>query len=201
MHTERVRELLQGKTVAIVGGSDRWDRERADACDIVVRVNANWRRQGGRIDAVYTREVAPDDDYDLAIFVAFDMEADDEAWLGFCELYQIPFVQFYAQRFGGPNPYRPELEWLNEFNWRLGTLPLTGLLAIAHICQLVARPPFVTGFDFYAKDGAIPRAISSHEIPPQVAALDEWCRSGAILPDEALRELLAHHSFGDPICF
>jgi hypothetical protein len=189
--------MLRGKTVAIVGGSDNWDRAGAERCDIVVRVNANWVRQGGRMGAVYTREVAPQPEYQACQFVAFDMEADDEAWLSFCDVNHVPFVQFFTNRFAKPNPYRPDLEWFNSFNWMLRTTPLTGITAIAHLVLLADHPLFVTGFDFYAKDGVIPIRISAHEMSPQLKQLKLWASCGAIIPDGALRALLAKRRFGE----
>lgn len=190
MQNNELKKYLAGKSVAIVGGADKWNRREAEKRDFVIRTNANWKRQGGRMDMIYTREAEPVKEYDSCIALGVDIEADTDTWIRLARRTGAFLVYFDCQRHQR-TPYH-YLEWANEFNWQLDTLPFTGIVAVRHLLRLVQPEQlYLTGFSFYAKGGVIPRDVSSHHLPPQVDYLANVIGSG-VGADKELKALLTN---------
>lgn len=83
-------------------------------------------------------------------------------------------------------------EWLPSFHIQLGTVPLTGLVALCHVLFFQPKEVFLTGFDFYAV-GKMIRAINGycHLIYPQWRFLrDITLTNKKISIDETLWKVL-----------
>ena len=187
-------EIVHGKRVSVVGGSDSWDR-RAETAEMCVRVNfQNWMRQGGRADALFT-SVRPELKNCNLEFVAVDIDTDWAPMLQAKLLARrIPCVGFTAEetRHDWRCQAGPQFEWCNRFCKELATLPLTGMIAIHWLQRLSPAEIFLTGFDFYREaSGHIEPFRSSHAVLPQIAWLKrEIEMDRRLVPDAALTEAL-----------
>ena len=168
-------ELLAGKRVALVGGSPVWDREAAEARDLVVRLNNNHSHQGGRCDILYHEgsQVLPPA-LQLVPGLKFAQlnacQPGHQGLLELCHHHRIP-VQLYTHAiYGGHSPL-PSGEWCNRLGKILGTHPLTGVAAAYHLSLQPVAELFLTGFDFYALSSGLPSDRHSHKIEPQAAFL------------------------------
>lgn len=183
----RLLEILQGKRVALVGGA------QPDFCagdylqaDLVVHVNNHWLRHRGRIEALYhncNRDV-PIEELDAEGFPwdALQFVIGNRTQCGHRKLAKrleeigVLYIDPSHDEFGGPNPFGPEHEWLNDFRKRLQCHPLMGVIAAYHLLIYPIDRLFLTGFTFYHERGrgaGFPAQINAHQIMPQV----NWLRS------------------------
>lgn len=187
-------DLLRGKTVTILGGDDEIDWARAESSDVVVRINGHWRRQEGRIDALWwscasdlhglgdwgefaacasgCRFVWLNKTHDL-FGANGGTFADDSATLlelkiPFAEYWHAPapaFDVFAVLRENVPADY-----WAKELAERFGFYPLTGVLAAAYTIERTeASNIYLDGFSFYqGASGALPAKAGKHAVAPNV---------------------------------
>lgn len=107
---------------------------------------------------------------------------------------QVIASPYYAEASMRANPYGYDAQWSNTLCRELQTLPLTGIIAIAHLLTLPISSLLLTGFDFYSiSSGVLPVMRDSHYIPPQVEWLRRILRTDTrVTADRSLTELLAH---------
>ena len=150
------QSYLRDETVAVIGGDDEIDWPRTLKCDVVVRINNHFNRQGRRCNVVYY-SCAEDLGYCDATFERALRLGLRWAWLNmthsllcspdqtyvkaadYCKSQALP----YSQYFHGPadiwNTFEclksapPVFQWSRELSERYDFHPLTGILAIYHI--------------------------------------------------------------------
>jgi len=182
------QSYMKDKTVAIVGGDDDIDWKRVLQCDVVVRINDHFARQGRRCNVLYY-SCADDLSYcDSAFSRAVDLGlrwawlnmthmllcAPDQTYLrasAYCESAAIPYCQY----FHGPaeiwdtflclDKVPDRFQWSRELSNKYSFHPLTGILALYHIIKSSApRSIYVDGMSFYVNsDGEIPRETGRHD--------------------------------------
>src|ERR1700752_2702940 len=146
--------LLRGRRVAIVGpaatirGSAQ--QKLIDAYDVVVRINNQWPPDpalvpdiGNRADVIYhcCNGKSPIARLDVPSFAAcrftwYEANAESADLVELCRRHDIPSACYD--------------EFQKTLIEKLGTVPNTGLLAIAHMLTTELKELYVTGFSFYA---------------------------------------------------
>lgn len=159
--------LFEAEVVLIGGGEvDLAEYQRSDRPLVFARVNNHTARQGGRADMVYTSGTeAPLLDYRGSFIIECRPLPDIPP-----STWERPrgFLRYDTNFYSGPNPYGPEHEWLNSLHHELNTIPLTGMIAVAHLLSMPIQSLELIGFDFYKAEGKDTR--DSHFLPAQM----EW---------------------------
>jgi len=188
-----IREALRGLKIKVVGGAEYWDKVK-DA-DFVVRINQHYLRQGGRVNALY---VGPGlDTWELDCHPSFIAYSGAHVnytskWFKLCTDIRATDYRYYSLASKQANPFGVDAQWCNTLNHELGTNPLTGIIAIAHLLTLPIASLHITGFTFYASGSEIPLMRDSHHLVSQF----EWLKARAkfdtrITLDDQLKELMS----------
>lgn len=183
-----LRSYLYKAKVLLVGGGPFNPEEFIDeGYDVWVRINNHYLIQGGRVDVLYTSGAQdPEEGLEHSIVVnCHPVEPTQEAspW----ESVGMRYLRYDTQLYQGANPYGPEHEWLNKLHRELDTMPLTGMIAVAHLLSMPIAELELTGFDFYQRMGIQPHHRDSHLLYPQIEWLGEQCaKDKRILVDEKL---------------
>lgn len=205
---------INGKTVALVGGSDEIDWQEVNKCEVVARVNGHWMRQGGRCELLYY-SCADDLDYemwqrpDLFEQLEFAMVnrthqlfggyASEKTALVISKLveHNIPH-EFYYNAPGHAWDVFRELRnvkdglWSRELSERYDFHPLTGIIALEHLLLSSAASVYVTGMTLYQQpDGALPADAGRHSIPPQLAYLKDNIKHKKLILSDRLAHIVA----------
>lgn len=189
-------EAVKDKRVVLVGGAETFDRDSLDQYDLVVRTNNHYLRQGDRVDWLYLGAGVmpaklPSETRFLSYRVDYSMAQIDTT--------AVTLVPYHYRKKRATD-YIHGLDWLDILANSLDTLPLTGIIAIAHIRSLRVSALHVTGFDFYQSDGSVPARRDSHDIPQQI----EWLKrllmcDKRISVDERLQKLLSSNYSVQPV--
>jgi hypothetical protein len=159
-----LRSGLHGARVLLVGGGNV-DLSQYDDRDptIWVRVNNHAHRQGGRADIIYTSGTEPPAEPYRESFIieCRPIPGDPSTW-------ERPnrFIRYDTSLYSGRNPNGAVHEWVNSLHRELDTIPLTGIIAVAHLLSFPIGELELTGFDFYQSDGKDNR--DSHYLPAQM---------------------------------
>lgn len=211
------KELTKGKSVALVGGSDKINWNRVNQCDLVARVNSHWERQRGRCDILYFScgdDLSIDflDDpelYDTLKFawvnasnMLFNGDRQIAKYAEVCSLIRKRNVQMALYASGPPKAFEtfdclrnlgPRYRWTRDLARRWEFHPLTGMIALYHLGCAETSSVYVDGMDFYVqKDGTLPTTAGTHDIDSQLRFFREFtARSGGrIQVSETLSALL-----------
>lgn len=209
------RTFLQGKAVAIVGGScEKWESKPEDGIDVTVRINSHVERQGGRCDVLYHTCVPcldaslVDSIGSLGCYPSFvflnliDGDFESKAklypqYLDFlCELrseFPATDVGYFAQgQWLERNPYGPQYEWLNQLHKRYETKLFTGLVALAHILRAAPASVRVFGMNMYTDKtgGKLVSKVESHELEGNLIFLRDVRKDPRVVFDKELTEAL-----------
>lgn len=205
---KRYAELLTNRTVALVGGDDEIDWDKVESCDLVVRVNDHYIRQGHRVDILY-HSCASDLLYELdplmdtKFFWLQGMmrlfsKVESNTMESFCAERGIPcgtFLNATAPLYAlmpELNPLPPEYQWLKDFN-ETYSYPFTGVVALKHLEMHSCRSIYVDGMTFYAQNGAIPVRHQRHHTSKQLEYLLQLEHGGKVCFSAKLRSLLVSH--------
>lgn len=182
--------FARNKRIAVVGGSDDIEWNEVDACDLVVRVNGHWQRQGGRCDVLC---------YSCADDLNYSMWDDSNLWseLKFalinlahklfggyagektnlvCSLLQkhsVPFETYVGAPAYAWKTFKVLQEcpdtWSRDLAERHDFHPLTGVLAVERMLLSPMHSVYVTGMTLYQKpEGDLPVDVGRHQISPQL---------------------------------
>lgn len=196
----KLRELLYGKSIALIGGAPSIDFDAANQAEFVVWANNHWMRQESpRVDGIYSCcQIPPDIPIRSPEFVCYDIKGPQRRqWESKLAggLLSVPYVN---DRFAGVNPYDPIHEWLNTFGWELMTKPFTGTIALKHLTSMPIKSLLVTGFDFYESGGIIPWKKHNHWLEPQLLYfLQTYKADQRVEFDERLLGVLAGFARGE----
>lgn len=192
-----LRTYLYNARVLLVGGADfdPSEYEKEDH-DVWVRVNNHYLEQGGRCDVLYTGGCEELDLSEAPQVVIECRPLPDELvqrdWIKFLvETLNRKYLRYDTHLYQETNPFGPEHEWLNNLHRELDTMPLTGMIAVAHLLSMPIKELELAGFDFYQRGGVLPSRRDSHGIYPQVEWLAEQCvKDKRLIVDERLGNTL-----------
>lgn len=179
--------ILKGKSIAIVGGHNDVDWARVNKCDLVVRINDHYPRQGGRLDILYHH---CGDEADYSMFAKGPIITTKFIWLNrmqclfgpsrfswlarYCHDNKITWAPYYhapkscfdlvVELKGIPDEDR----WPEDFSEVYDVYAFTGVLALHHLTLYPIRSIYVDGMTFYQEEGVTPVRFGCHSIPKQV---------------------------------
>ena len=158
--SEAVSEILRGKTLCLVGGGRRVDRSLLKNSEIVVGIHHHYIFA----DAIYTRAHEPP--ASGLLFAGVDINSPAiEAWREWSTAHGSPLIYFDTNIYRGRAWHGAAFEWCNDFTSSLDTMPLTGIMAVAHLLRFPISQLSLTGFDFYAdRINRIPARRDSHDL-------------------------------------
>lgn len=183
--TKRLGDLVCGKKVHVIGGCDELVyRPFGGSNDVtVVRINLHFQRQGGPCDVLYVGPgVAPSGEIKAKCIVYPANNGVAGAWVEAAEKCGAFTVRYMPIQTLGISAYGAQHEWLNGFMKELGTLPLTGILAIKHLLQFPFEKMLISGMDLYSGGKEIPYERGSHELFSQV----DWLKRTALIDGRLL---------------
>ena len=152
MKSEAFSRIVNGKSIALVGGARGADEQRAAAADIVVRCNL-FIGEGGRCDMAWLHGNAPATPPPGLQTICVNLqEAKCVRVLTDWDLSGLTVLGFHAACYRGASPHGREHEWANMFWHQMGSMPLVGVLAARCFTLHEIKSLFVTGFDFYLDD-------------------------------------------------
>ena len=191
MVTERTnayRLRLSGRTVSLVGGAPSANMMQAQRSAIIVHTNDHASTHGGPCDVLYT-SIGPTSRCRVPRWVNSNLATpESREWRLLTERLGCSWLPFTTERFKYSNPYSPDLEWCNTLGRRLGTMPLTGIVAMHHLLMQPLKLLYVTGFTFYREDGIAPERRHSHALHPQEEYLYWLARNDSrVVLDETLQ--------------
>lgn len=214
--THRYAQYLEGKVVAVVGGSDAV-QSLSVRPDIYVRINGHVKRQGGKCNVLYhTCCATPDIDSGLISY----LDGLEFAWLNAVDgNYEVrnkkiptyyEFLQslrkvkpsvdfgFFAQgEWLEKNPYGPTLEWLNDLHKKYKCKLLTGNVALAHVMMFNPARIVVTNMTMYSEKtgGSREGKIESHEIEGNLQFLKDASNDPRVTFSAEFLEALRDYKF------
>jgi hypothetical protein len=172
-----IQRFFYDKSVCLVGGANwaddfKWDQLRK--YDIVFQLNHHMlRRTHQPVDIMFIGDSVP---VDISYIERFKLKLVGTnlnkpkglEFYNYCITHNIHYQPYDLSAYGKTNPQCPQHEWVNALCQTLGTLPLTGILAIAYLLSLPIREAYITGFDFYAQpNGARRKSIGPHLLDVQ----------------------------------
>jgi hypothetical protein len=164
--------LYKAKVLLIGGGSFYLQDHYQDEDDrIWIRVNNHYTEQGGPCHILYTSGTQEPEELEHHFVIECKPlpEKDGNGWDEATQYY----LRYDTHTYKETNPFGPEHEWLNNLHRELGTMPLTGMIAVSHLLSMPILELELAGFDFYSMNGISPRVRDSHEIFPQIEWLAE----------------------------
>lgn len=183
MVSTRYMHWLHRQSIMLVGGGKTIDWLQVHGKHEMAWINHHWDRKSP-IDIHYVSGCR-----DLSEMTTHYRYRPEFIWMNIPMCYCVPDMRqepirqyairenkqlgyFFQTEHVPTNPIDPELEWSNTLYRELGTMPLTGIVAIEHLLRQPLAQLFVTGMDFFRTGDILPRRIGPHEIEPQV----EWLR-------------------------
>lgn len=144
------------ESIAIVGGASQWNRQQAEQCDIVVRCNDTWIKQGGRVDAVYVGGTCSPPEQTVPgvhWVIASGAIATLEQWSKFTDNgYCHDLIPWRSPLSALPSSVGVHNHWVSALVRTLRSVPLTGVLALRHLTLMPIKSVFVTGMDLYRRE-------------------------------------------------
>ena len=190
------RKLVEGRTIALLGGYDEINWRDVHNQDLVVRVNGHHVRQTGRVDIVYD-SCAHDVDHTFyadaefwtdikfvqlnIIHTFFTMSHSEYPWISnLLSKNKVPW-DFYVH---APHDLFLKMkqlqvvperhQWIKDFAKEFEIHALTGLVAIRHLLLQPIKSLYIDGMDLFHKvDAHLPRTNwhKLHYMPPQIRYL------------------------------
>lgn len=166
-------EYLHGKTVSIIGGAKVFDADAFDA-DVVIRINEHAVTQGGKADIIYsTINVDPEILFTSKIANSLRWFMADKngryfngALAGRFKAHNVGFDTFETCLNNNIETFNLSEFWLQRAVAQYDCKPFTGIVAMVHALANSPRKVFLTGCNFYAREGRVPLHRDSHFIEP-----------------------------------
>ena len=187
-----IYELLYDRNVLIIGGSDEYDRKRAESVDVVVRINQHlFKQDPARCHMLFTAACEPCRLAELKkppLAIAFDCIAPyAQQYKTYAIDNKCLAMPFVNQSYKDKNPYSVTQEWCNVLNKTVGTKPFTGMVALDYILQFPIKHVYCDGMDMHyataqrlkTTTGETLLRKDAHDILPQVVWLSNKVKTDA----------------------
>jgi hypothetical protein len=207
-------KLIEGKTIALVGGADTINRSFVESSEITIRINSHWAKQRGPIHVLY--HSGQHDAGPYSIIDQPEFRDIQFIWLdklqgifnspGFiliaaaCKQYSIPldyFVHGNNQCYTMVkelNPLESKYQWIKDFQGQWNMFAFTGILALEHLRQHPIKKLSVTGMNLFQDHPERLIRKGSHNIEPHINYLRYLQREDSrIIFDTTLSNILENY--------
>ncbi len=163
----KLEDFLYQKKIHLVGNA-RPDDSGEDCESLLVRMNAGvgdcsilW--QSADLSPGFVDQERPS----LRWLIVNISGAHYLEWIEWASWQHIEVYEFDSLTYKGAHPRGPLYDWSSCLGKRLETSPLSGIFALEFFSSFPVAELFLSGFNFFWRNGSVPAFMYSHRLKPQ----------------------------------